>query len=55
MVHRVTIVGFVGQDPEMRYAPNSKNWELTSWFRITAWRKLAETATPTWSRGPRCS
>ena len=74
MFHRVTIIGFVGQDPQMRYAPdgtpvtnfsvatrqivskervaacpqgwkeslNGNNWELTTWFRVTAWRKLAE-------------
>jgi single-strand DNA-binding protein len=74
MFHRVTIIGFVGQDPQMRYAPdgtpvcnfsvatrqvvskervaecpqgwkeslNGKAWELTTWFRITVWRKLAE-------------
>ena len=74
MFHRVTIIGFVGQDPSMRYAPdgtpvtnfsvatrqivskervtecpqgwkeslNGKNWELTTWFRVTTWRKLAE-------------
>ena len=74
MFHRVTIIGFVGQDPQMRYAPdgtpvtnfsvatrqvvskervapcpqgwkepfNGNNWELTTWFRVTAWCKLAE-------------
>ena len=74
MFHRVTIIGFVGQDPQMRYAPdgtpvtnfsvatrqvvskervgacpqgwkeslNGKNWELTTWFRVTVWRNLAE-------------
>jgi single-strand DNA-binding protein len=74
MFHRVTIIGFVGGDPQMRYTPdgtpvtnfsvatrqvvskervatcpegwkdslNGKNWELTTWFRVTAWRKLAE-------------
>ena len=74
MFHRVTIIGFVGQDPEMRFAPdgtpvtnfsvatrqvvskdrvancpagwkeslNGKAWELTTWFRVTTWRKLAE-------------
>ena len=74
MFHRITIIGFVGQDPQMRYTEdgtpvtnfsvatrqvvskervagcptgwkeslNGKNWELTTWFRITCWRKLAE-------------
>jgi single-strand DNA-binding protein len=75
MFHRVSLIGFVGQDPEMRYLEdgtpvtnlsvatrqavskerveacptgwkeslNGKNWELTTWFRITCWRRLAET------------
>ena len=74
MFHRITIIGFVGQEPQMRYTEdgtpvtnfsvatrqvvskervaqcpegwkeslNGKNWELTTWFRVTAWRKLAE-------------
>ena len=74
MFHRITLIGFVGQDPQMRYSPmarpsptsrwpparssprsgsrtarkgwkeslNGKNWELTTWFRVTCWRKLAE-------------
>ena len=76
MFHRITIIGFVGQEPQMRYTEdgtpvtnfsvatrqvvskervagcpqgwkeslNGKNWELTTWFRVTAWRKLAEAA-----------
>jgi single-strand DNA-binding protein len=74
MFHRITIIGFVGQEPQMRYTEdgtpvtnfsvatrqvvskervagcpagwkeslNGKNWELTTWFRVTVWRKLAE-------------
>ncbi|HHN94400.1 MAG TPA: single-stranded DNA-binding protein [Anaerolineae bacterium] len=74
MFHRISLIGFVGQDPQMRYTPdgtpvtnfsvatrqvvskervgtcpkgwkesrNGKNWELTTWFRVTAWRRLAE-------------
>jgi len=74
MFHEVTLIGYVGQDPQMRYAPegtsvcnfsvatrqvvskervetcprgwkeslNGKNWELTTWLRVTTWRKLAE-------------
>ncbi len=74
MFHRITIIGFVGQEPQMRYTEdgtpvtnfsvatrqavskervstcpqgwkesiNGKNWELTTWFRVTCWRKLAE-------------
>ena len=76
MFHRITIIGFVGQPPSMRYTEdgtpvtnfsvatrqavskeraagcpqgwkeslNGKNWELTTWFRVTCWRKLAEAA-----------
>jgi single-strand DNA-binding protein len=75
MFHRVTLIGRVGQDPQMRYTPdgvpvtnfsvatgttaskdrtpncpngwkesfNGKNWELTTWWRVTCWRQLAET------------
>jgi single-strand DNA-binding protein len=74
MFHRITIIGFVGQPPQMRYTEdgtpvtnfsvatrqvvskervascphgwkeslNGKNWELTTWWRVTCWRKLAE-------------
>jgi len=74
MLHEVTIIGFVGQEPGMRYTEdgtpvtnfsvatrqvvskeraescpkgwkeslNGKNWELTTWFRISSWRGLAE-------------
>jgi single-strand DNA-binding protein len=75
MFHRVTLIGHVGQEPQMRYTPdgtpvtnfsvatktsvsketnpqcpagwkesyNGRAWELTTWWRVTAWRKLAET------------
>ncbi len=79
MFHRVTLIGRVGQDPQMRYTPdgvpvtslsvattsrmgktlptggerpcpsgwkdsfNGKYWELTTWWRVTCWRQLAET------------
>jgi len=60
MFHRITLIGFVGQAPQMRYnedgtpvtnfsvatrqkeSLNGKNWELTTWFRVTVWRNLAE-------------
>jgi len=72
---KVTLIGRVGNEPEMRYTPdgtpvanfsvattqtmnkakgscpqgwkesyNGKNWELTTWWRVTCWRGLAETA-----------
>lgn len=59
---RVTLIGHLGKDPEMRYTPTgvpvtsfnvatSRRWtnangesqEKTTWFRVTCWRKLAET------------
>jgi len=75
MFHRVTLIGNVGQEPQMRYTPsgvpvttisvatktsvskertpecpngwrdsyNGRNWELTTWWRVTCWRGLAET------------
>jgi single-strand DNA-binding protein len=75
MFQRVTLIGHVGQEPQMRYTPdgtpvttvsvatkttvskdrnaecpagwkesyNGRNWELTTWWRITCWRQLAET------------
>jgi len=78
MFQRVTIIGHVGQDPQMRYTPdgtpvtnvsvatketvsknmpgggtrpcptgwkesyNGKSWEVTTWWRVTCWRSLAE-------------
>jgi len=61
MYQRVSIIGRLGRDPEMRYAPDGspvtsfsvatdRHWtdsegkqqERTIWFRVTAWRKLAE-------------
>lgn len=76
MFQRVTLIGHVGQDPQMRYTPdgspvtsftvatkttvgktktpncpsgwkdsyNGKNWELTTWWRVSCWSQLAETA-----------
>jgi len=75
MFQRVTLIGHVGQEPQMRYTQdgtpvasfsvatktavskdrspecptgwkesyNGKNWELTTWWRVTCWRGLAET------------
>jgi len=75
MFHRVTLIGHVGQDPQMRYTPdgtpvtnisvatktqlgketnpqcpagwkesyNGRYWEMTTWWRVTFWRKQAET------------
>jgi single-strand DNA-binding protein len=83
MFHRITLIGFVGQAPQMRYTEdgtpvtnfsvatrqvvskervascpqgwkeslNGKNWELTTWWRVTAWRKLAEATNEYLDRG----
>ncbi|MFQ6100853.1 MAG: single-stranded DNA-binding protein [Anaerolineae bacterium] len=61
MYHKITIVGNLGRDPEMRYTPDgtpvtnfsvatNRRWnrpdgtqgEETVWFRVTAWRRMAE-------------
>jgi single-strand DNA-binding protein len=61
MYQRLTIVGNLGRDPEMRYTQDgtpvtnfsvatNRRWtnqdgsqgEETVWFRVTAWRRLAE-------------
>jgi len=79
MFQRVTLIGHVGQEPQMRYTPdgtpvttlsvatretlsktqsgggerpcpqgwkesyNGRNWEITTWWRVTCWRGLGET------------
>lgn len=62
MYHKITIVGYLGRDPEMRYTGDgtpvtnfsvatSRKWnrsdgtqvDETVWFRVSAWRRLAET------------
>jgi single-strand DNA-binding protein len=79
MFQRVTLIGHVGQEPQMRFTSdgtpvtnisvatketaskttfgggerpcpqgwkesyNGKNWEVTTWWRVTCWRGLAET------------
>lgn len=70
MYQHITLVGNLGQDPEMRYTPSgvpvtsfslavNKSWvgadgqrqDKTLWFRVTAWRKLAETASQYLTKG----
>ena len=70
MYQQITLVGNLGNDPEMRYTPSgvaftsfsmavSMRWtgqdgqqqEKTLWFRVTAWRKLAETASQYLTKG----
>ena len=70
MFQKVTIVGNLGSDPEMRYTPSgvpvtnfsvatNRRWsdgegnpqEETTWFRVSAWRGLAETCNQYLSKG----
>jgi single-strand DNA-binding protein len=70
MYQKLTIVGNLGNDPEMRYTPSgvpvtrfsvatNRRWtspegdsrEETVWFRVSAWRKLAETCNQYLSKG----
>lgn len=72
MYQQVTLVGNLGNDPEMRYTPSgvpvtsfslavNKNWvgqdgqrqDKTLWFRVTAWRKQAETVSQYLTKGQR--
>ena len=57
MFQKIIIVGNLGGDPEMRYTPSgqavtnfsvavNEGWgdsKRTIWFRVSCWRKLAET------------
>jgi single-strand DNA-binding protein len=70
MYQKVTVVGNLGNDPEMRYTPSgvpvtrfsvatNRRWtnadgtpgEETVWFRVSAWRGLAETCNQYLSKG----
>lgn len=70
MYHKITIVGNLGNDPEMRYTPSgvavtrfsvatNRRWtgadgtpnEETIWFRVSAWRNLAELCNQYLSKG----
>lgn len=56
MYHDITLVGYLGRDPEMRYTPDGKpvtsfnvavqrgygEHKSTLWFRVSAWDKQAE-------------
>jgi single-strand DNA-binding protein len=72
MYQQVTLVGNLGNDPEMRYTPSgvpvtsfslavNKTWvaqdgqrqDKTLWFRVTAWRKQAETVSQYLTKGQR--
>ena len=70
MYQQVTVVGNLGNDPEMRYTQSgipvtsfslaaNRTWvnqqgerqDKTTWFRVTAWRKLAETSSQYLTKG----
>lgn len=54
--NKITIVGYLGRDPEIRYTPQGtavcnlsvastekrKDESITTWFRITVWDRQAE-------------
>lgn len=68
--NKITIVGYLGRDPEIRYTPQGEavcNFsvatterrkdntgdmqDVTTWFRITVWRRQAEIANQYLSKG----
>ena len=70
MYHRTTIVGNLGNDPELRQTQTgisvtsfsvavNERWndsdgerqEKTTWYRVTCWRKLAETCAKYLTKG----
>ena len=64
-LNKLTIIGNVGTDPEMRFTPNGnavtsfsvatnrryKDTDETTWFKVVAWGKLAETCNQYVSKG----
>jgi single-strand DNA-binding protein len=64
--NKITIVGYLGRDPEIRYTPagdavctfsvattdkKKDGTDETTWFRITTWRRQAEVANQYLSKG----
>lgn len=65
MYHKLTVLGRLGKDPELRYTPSEKavanitvavteKWgddEKTIWYRATAWGKRAEVINQYFKKG----
>ena len=68
--NRITIVGYLGRDPELRYTADGtpvcdfsvatterrkdrsgESQDITTWFRVTVWRRQAELAGQYLSKG----
>ena len=68
--NKITIMGNLGRDPELRYTPQGdavcnfsvavsekkrdktgELQEITNWFKVTLWRKQAETASKYLTKG----
>lgn len=67
MYHKITIAGYLGRDPEMRYMPDGTavtsfsvavsdgfgDNKKTIWFRVSVWGKRAEVANQYLNKGSR--
>lgn len=65
--NKITIVGYLGRDPELRYTPNGNavcnlsvattekrgNEEYTTWFKISAWGRQGELCNEYLAKGRR--
>src|SRR5262245_32077051 len=63
--NKITIVGYLGRDPELRHIPSgntvcnfsvattekNKDKETTTWFRVTVWGKQGENCNEYLSKG----
>lgn len=59
---KTTLLGHIGQDSEMKYTPDGKavttfsvaisdGKDSTTWYKVTCWEKLAETANEKGKKG----
>jgi single-strand DNA-binding protein len=46
--NKIIAIGNLGRDPELRYTPQG---DVTTWFKVTLWRKLAENASKYLTKG----